>query len=591
MHGDKAGAKTFDARNVFVAGALVDVALAAEVGLQRLHAHAIALHAAVAAALADQRVDHHPRGRVDHGAALAAAALFGGTGLVINDDGGAFDLAQRALHRVEHVAVLHRYAVGQALHALVFFGFVGDHHDALRALSPHALRDLHHAVSFCALTNRLPARHGHRVVVQNFVGDVHASRDRLAHRQDAAVEIGAVAQIGKDMAVVGKRLLPDPGRALAAHLREARGRAVHPQGHEMAADAGHRARSLGHAGRGVVRAARTKPGLALGQRRAQSQRLHGPLFGVQNRQLRVHAGLHIGVHAQRCEALRNRAGNHGRRQIGIGAQQAVGGGVGRRPFTANAIGAGRVVGHRELAHHTRAHIGAPVVQLFFELVFNDLALFFHHQNLLQAGGKFACELRLQRPDHRHLVQADAHAAAGGIVQAQIEQGLARVVVALAAGHQAEAVVRAFDDVVVQPVGAHIGQRRVPLGVKQPRLLVQSRVRPADVDATRRHHKVGGRDDLHPLRVHVDRRAGLHNFLDGLHASPDAGVAAHRKGMQPQVQNVLHPGREKQRRAAGLENVVALVRSGGAFGHMVIPRHRQHAAPRCGARHIGVLENV
>ena len=278
------------------------------------------MRAAVAAALTDQRVDHHPRSRVHHGAALAAAALLGGAGLVVNDDRGAFDLAQRALHRVEHVAVLHGHAVGQALHALVFFGLIRHHHDALRALGPHALRDLHHAVALGALANRLPAGHGHGVVVQNFVGDVHARRNRLAHRQDAAVEIGAVAQIGEDVAVIGKRLLPNPRRALAAHLGEPRGGSVHPQSHEMAADAGHGARALGHAGRGVVRAARTKPGLALGQRRAQSQRLHGALFSVQNSQLRVHARLYIGVHAQRFEALRNRAGNHGRRQIGVGTQ-------------------------------------------------------------------------------------------------------------------------------------------------------------------------------------------------------------------------------------------------------------------------------
>ena len=69
------------------------------------------------------------------------------------------------------------------------------------------------------------------------------------------------------------------------------------------------------------------------------------------------------------------------------------------------------------------------------------------------------------------MQAYAYAAAGGIVQAQIEQGLAGVVKRLTAGHQAEAVVRAFDHIVVEPVGAHIGQRRIPLGVKQARLLV------------------------------------------------------------------------------------------------------------------------
>jgi hypothetical protein len=45
----------------------------------------------------------------------------------------------------------------------------------------------------------------------------------LAHRQDAAVEIGAIAQVGKHVRLMREGLLPNPGRALAAHLREARG--------------------------------------------------------------------------------------------------------------------------------------------------------------------------------------------------------------------------------------------------------------------------------------------------------------------------------------------------------------------------------
>ena len=175
----------------------------------------------------------------------------------------------------------------------------------------------------------------------------------------------------------------------------------------------------------------------------------------------------------------------------------------------------------ELAQHARAHVAAPVVQLFFQLVFNDLALFFHHQNLLQAGGKFARELRLQRPHHRHLVQANTHALAGSVVQAQVEQRLACVVKGLAAGHQAKAVLRALNDVVIEPVGTDIGQRGVPLGVKQARFLFERGVGPADVHAAGGHHKIGGHLDAHAVRVHVHRGAGFNNFLDGFHAGPHA----------------------------------------------------------------------
>jgi hypothetical protein len=55
------------------------------------------------------------------------------------------------------------------------------------------------------------------------------------------------------------------------------------------------------------------------------------------------------------------------------------------------------------------------------------------------------------------VQPDAQLAAGVVVQAQVGQGLARVVVGLAAGDDAEAVVGALDDVVVELVGADIAR--------------------------------------------------------------------------------------------------------------------------------------
>jgi hypothetical protein len=82
----------------------------------------------------------------------------------------------------------------------------------------------------------------------------------------------------------------------------------------------------------------------------------------------------------------------------------------------------------------------PVVELFLELVFDDLALFFHHQDLLQPLGKVARDGGFQRPHHVDLVQPQPDGAAGVVVQPQVGQRLARVVVGLAAGDDAEAVV-------------------------------------------------------------------------------------------------------------------------------------------------------
>src|SRR5262249_60334236 len=87
MHGDEARAKAFDAGIVLVAVRLVDLALAAELGVERLHRDAIRNYRAVAAALADEIVDEDALGRIGIESALAAAAPLGGARLGVVEDG------------------------------------------------------------------------------------------------------------------------------------------------------------------------------------------------------------------------------------------------------------------------------------------------------------------------------------------------------------------------------------------------------------------------------------------------------------------------------------------------------------------------
>src|SRR5690606_5483567 len=82
FHRHEARAEALHAGIVLVAGVLVDATLAAELGVHRFDRQAVALHRAVAAAFAHQLVDDDALGRVGEGAALAAAALLGGAGLV-----------------------------------------------------------------------------------------------------------------------------------------------------------------------------------------------------------------------------------------------------------------------------------------------------------------------------------------------------------------------------------------------------------------------------------------------------------------------------------------------------------------------------
>src|SRR5205823_6091233 len=84
LDGDEARAEALQAGVVLVARRLVDDALPAELGLERLDREAVRLDAAVAAALAHRLVNDGADRRVRVGVALAAAALFRGAGLVVD---------------------------------------------------------------------------------------------------------------------------------------------------------------------------------------------------------------------------------------------------------------------------------------------------------------------------------------------------------------------------------------------------------------------------------------------------------------------------------------------------------------------------
>ena len=72
----------------------------------------------------------------------------------------------------------------------------------------------------------------------------------------------------------------------------------------------------------------------------------------------------------------------------------------------------------ELADHARrAQALAPVVQLLLDLVLDDLALFLYDQDLFESFGEAPRPLRLERPAHRHLVDADAGLARERLVDA------------------------------------------------------------------------------------------------------------------------------------------------------------------------------
>ena len=214
----------------------------------------------VATALAHPVVDDDAPGRIGVGIALAPPALFGRAGLVVNEHRDATEGAQAGLHPVKGVAMQHIDACGKVGDPFIFSGVIGHDHHLADTLGRHLSCDHRHRQG---AVNGLAARHRYRVVKQDLVGDIDFGRDSGPKRKQAGMVVSTVAQVGKHVLLAGKRGLPDPRHALAAHLRERFGIAVHPAHHVMAADSGQPPRSFRNPGGGVVRTAGAKPGLAL----------------------------------------------------------------------------------------------------------------------------------------------------------------------------------------------------------------------------------------------------------------------------------------------------------------------------------------
>ena len=246
----------------------------------------------------------------------------------------------------------------------------------------------------------------------------------------------------------------------------------------------------------------------------------------------------------------------------------------------------------ELADHARrAHAFLPVVELFLDLVLDELALFLDHQNLFQAVGEAPRALRLERPGHGDLVDAQADVSRHFLIDAEVRQRLHHIAERLARRHNTEAGVWRVPDDAVEPVGPRIGEGGVHLPVEDARFLLEDAVGPADVEAAGRKDEIRRDLALNSLLGNLDRGAGLHHVGDALEGDPAAGIAAHGEAVQPEVEVVLHARRVEHRDEAGLEDVLGLVRQGGGLRGVVVAGEHQHAAVLGSAGGVGVLEHV
>src|SRR5690606_16161636 len=216
----------------------------------------------ITAAFAHQLVDDDAAVRIRERTALAAAALFGGTGLIVDQNRNALNLAQTALHLVQIFTVMDRGTFRELEAASVFVRLVGYDGEMADAFRADLRRDLLHRQ--CAF-GRLAPRHRDRVIVEDLVGHVDAGGDGKADRQRARMRIGAVTQVLEEVVARRKWRLPNPLRALATHGGETCRLPVHPDRHQVAADTRAGNGALRNTRRGVVRATGAEIGNTLCQ--------------------------------------------------------------------------------------------------------------------------------------------------------------------------------------------------------------------------------------------------------------------------------------------------------------------------------------
>ena len=181
----------------------------------------------------------------------------------------------------------------------------------------------------------------------------------------------------------------------------------------MTADAAICPAAFWHYGRGVVRAARTVPGFALG---AVTRPGKCRFLGLEEGE----SLLDRFAVEKTGDSRRDNAGDH------AGCQFA-------------EIGDQQVAIFIVFTNHARSPVNRPVVKLTGELVFNHATFFLDHEDFVQSLGKLVRHHRFQRPAHADLVQANTNFGSELVVYAEITECLQRVEVGFSGGNNTCAI--------------------------------------------------------------------------------------------------------------------------------------------------------
>ena len=261
--------------------------------------------------------------------------------------------------------------------------------------------------------------------------------------------VGAVADIGEHVVLAGERLLAEPHRSFAAHMRSGRGLLrIDQRRHPMAADASERAAALGHRGRTVVRASGAEARAA--HRRGTIAERRARRFRRAKRAVRIVAGNRLDQHS---------GDEFGRDLAEIGNGRRARRRVERQPVEIFADDPRR---------------SRVAIENGADLILEQRPLLLDHDDEIEAAGEVAHDHGIERPHHADFEQTQAKR--GAVVgEAEIAQRLQEILPGLSRSDHADPRALAVADDAVEAVGARIGERGGELMLVEPLFLSDRRI--------------------------------------------------------------------------------------------------------------------
>ena len=235
------------------------------------------------------------------------------------------------------------------------------------------------------------------------------------------------------------------------------------------------------------------------------------------------------------------------------------------------------------------------VQDFLELALEEGQLLLDDDDLVEACRELPHDLRVERPDHPQVQQADARAREPALVEPHVGKRLAQVVVALAAGDDADPRVGAEPLDQVHPVRARVCERGLRARAEQRALHLDRR--------GRQHAGVGGVLEWAPLPLdrRKDRRdavggdsrraGGVGDVRDDLQRAPQPGRARAGPCVQAEVEHLLDGARVEGRDVQALEQRLGRARDRRRLRVRVVAHDDHGAAGARDARVVGVTQRV